>query len=264
MSQYNPLPSCKPLGRHVHRAAVAVYVAICGTVIIGFAALAIDIGMLYATQAEMQRCADAVAMAATWELLGEERLLGGASLDELELLARETAAYVGSRNPVQRDAPIVDEFEDVDVGYLSDLTYGSSLVFTDAAPANAMRVRVRRDSERGGSIALYFAGFLGANSKDLLVKAVAGFEDGIVGYEVTDETGNADLLPFALHVNYWDGLLAGTIFTGDDYSYDPETGAVNGKLPLIDCPKDEGTKVYRSECDECQSRDGCPAWPVEE
>lgn len=227
MSHYNIIRSRKPVGRHVHRAAVAVYVAICGAVIIGFAALAIDIGMLYATQAEMQRCADATAMAATWELLGEERLLGGASLDELELLARETAAYVGGLNPVHRDPPVVDGFEDVDVGYLSDLTYGGSLVFSDAAPANAMRIRVRRDSERGGSIALYFARFFGADSKDLLVEAVAGFQDGIVGYEVTDETGNAQLLPFALHVNYWDGLLAGTYFTGDDYSYDPETGTVS-------------------------------------
>ena len=227
MSHYNLLPSSKPVGRAVRRAAVAVYVAICSAVIIGFAALAVDIGMLYATQAEMQRCADATAMAATWELLGEERLLGGASLDELELSARETAAYVGSQNPVHRDAPVVDESEDVDVGYLSDLSYGGSLVFTDAAPANAMRIRVCRDSKRGGSIALYFAGFLGTDSKDMLAEAVAGFEDGIVGYEVTDETGNADLLPFALHVDYWDGLLAGTIHTGDVYSYDADTGAVS-------------------------------------
>ena len=218
--------SRRPRG-NTRRGAVAVYVAVCAAFVIGFAALAIDIGMLYNTQAEMQRTADSAAMAAAWELLGEERLLGDGYEGYLCELARDSAVLVAAYNPVLRSEPMVHGDEDVDIGYLSDLTFVDSPVFVDAIPPNAIRVRVRRDSERGGSIALYFARFLGADSRDLMVEAVAGFADGIVGYEVTESSGNAQLLPFALHVDYCSGLLDGTAAIGDDYSYDPGTGTVS-------------------------------------
>ncbi len=218
--------SIHPRG-NARRAAIAVYVAICVTFVIGFAALAIDIGMLYTTQAEMQRAADSAAMAAAWELLGEERLLGEGYEGYLCELARDSAVSAAARNPVLRSEPMVHWDEDVDIGYLNDLTYVDDPVFTDGIPPNAIRIRIRRDSERGGSISLYFARFLGADSKDLMIEAVAGFADGIVGYEVTDLSGNAQLLPFALHTDSWSGLLDGSVSVGDNYSYDPDTGTVS-------------------------------------
>ena len=212
--------------RNQRRGVVAVYVAVCGVVIIGFAALAVDIGMLYATQAEMQRCADAAAMAATWELLGEDRLLGGEVADALEIEAREMAVYAAGENIVHQDAPIVNQNEDVDVGYVSDLSYNSNVVFSSAEASNAVRVRVQRDNAHGGSISLYFARLFGADNKDLQADAVAAFEDGVFGYKITNTSGNAELLPFTLHIDTWNGLLAGTTTTGDNYTYDPDTGAV--------------------------------------
>ncbi len=219
--------TCKKPGGKLRRGNVIVYVAICGAVIIGFAALAIDIGMLYASQAEIQRSADSAAIASAWELLDEDRLQGGAYEEYVIAAAREVAASTAARNEVQNVDPVVYPEDDVDIGYLSDLAYGSSLVFTDAAPSNAARVRVHRDSTHGGSISLYFARLFGADSKDLCAVAVAGFEDGIVGYEVTDSSGNAQLLPFALHVDSWADLLAGAVGTHDNYSYDTDSGTVS-------------------------------------
>jgi hypothetical protein len=193
---------------------------------IGFAALAIDIGMLYATHAEMQRAADSAALAAAWELLDENRLLGDSYEGYLISLAREGAVYTAARNPVLRSGPVVHPTEDVEVGYLSDLTYGSSLIFTGDAPANAVGVRVRRDAERGGSISLFFARFLGADTRDLAAEAAAAFADNVVGFEVTESTGNCGLLPFTVQEENWNGLLAGTFTTGDNYSCDPNTGEV--------------------------------------
>lgn len=212
--------------RSGRRGAVAVYVAVCGVVIIGMAALAVDVGMLYAAQAEMQRCADAAALASTNALLSEDRVFGGAYLDALEADARYAGTYVAGANIVHNAAPIIRE-GDIEIGYLSSLDFGSAMTLSSVAPANATRVSVRRDSSRGGSIALFFARIFGAASRDLDAMATAAFEDGIVGYRVTDRTGNADLLPFTLQVEYWNGLLAGTHTSGDHYSYDPETGVVS-------------------------------------
>ena len=46
MSQQHANFTHQRQGGRIRRGAVVVYVAICGTVIIGFAALAVDIGML--------------------------------------------------------------------------------------------------------------------------------------------------------------------------------------------------------------------------
>jgi hypothetical protein len=213
--------------RYQRRGGVAVYVLVSAPLVIGFGALAVDIGMLYSAQAEIQRTADAAALASAAGLLGDDRILGGSDLDQLIDDARELAAYTAGANPLIHLAPIVDPLQDVDVGYVPDLDFGSSdMVIGGPELPNAIAVRVWRDSGHGGSIALFFARFLGADEKDLGARATAGFQDGIVGYEVTETSGNADVLPFSLHVNSWSQLQAGTLTTGDEYGYDEESGTV--------------------------------------
>lgn len=228
MAQLNACPAyhhCNPQGR---RAAVLLYVTISLAAVLGFAALAVDVGMLYATRAEIQRTADAAALSAAWELLDEERLKGGPYLEHVLEAARDTAVSTAATNTVLRAEPIVDRLEDVELGYLAD-PYDRESEMTSDSPelTNAAALQVRRDSERGGSIALYFARFLGTGSRNMGAQATAAFADGTVGFEVTESSGNAQLLPFALHVDPWSGLLAGTETTGDDYSYDQETGTVS-------------------------------------
>ena len=212
--------------RRQRRGAVAVYVAVCGVVIIGFAALAVDIGMLYSAQAEMQRCADAAALASTNALLSEDRIFGDLYMQALEQDARQAGSFVAGANVVLGDSPVLNQ-DEIQVGYLSDLSYGAPKTLTSSAPANASAITVQRNATHGGSIALYFARIFGADSKDLSAHAMAAFQDGIVGYKVTEHTGNAELLPFTLQVDYWNGLLAGTHTCGDHYSYDPDTGVVS-------------------------------------
>jgi hypothetical protein len=206
--------------------AVAVYVAISITVVIGMAALAVDIGMLYSAQAEIQRTADAVALASAAELLGEEHLKGPAYLDILKDNARYTAVDAAIANEVLRSPSVMNSLEDMEFGYLSDLTSGESMVIDDPHAPNAVAVCVRRDGERGGSIALYFARFLGKEDQHLSAQATAAFADAIMGFEVTPTSGNAQLLPFTLLDTTWEGLLAGLITTGDNYAYNPDTGNV--------------------------------------
>lgn len=235
MSRRRLNPTCRHQHRKQRRAVITVYVVVFIVAMFGFAALAVDIGMLYATQAEMQRTADAAALAAAWDLLDEDRLKGGAYLNHVLEDAQYGAASVAEQNPILHTPAIVDPFEDVLLGYLDDPSdREAELTFVSPGLSNAAAVCVRRDAERGGSIALYFARSLGYESRDLRAEATAAFADGTVGYEVTETSGNADLLPFALHTDSWSDLLSDLVATGDDYSYDPDTGAVSSGSDGID------------------------------
>jgi hypothetical protein len=54
--------------------------------------------------------------------------------------------------------------------------------------------------------------------------ATAAFVDNIVGFRVTDKTGNAMLLPFAVDREAWRDLLNGN--GADEWSYDSDSGGV--------------------------------------
>ena len=81
---------------HRRRGAVAVQVAVSMTAIMGFAALTIDVGVIYNAKTDLQRTADAAALAASSKL---------ASFDEGDpmALAREEAHRIVQANKVLQE-----------------------------------------------------------------------------------------------------------------------------------------------------------------
>lgn len=196
------------------------------TVVFGIAAMAVDLGTLYSAQAEMQRAADAAALTGAWELMSEERLFGGAAMDDIFLDAASQAAAMAATNIVYGLAPVLDTNEDVDVGHWSFSGGDGSLHYGDPSRFNAVAVVLQRNADRGGSIALSFARLMGIDSSDLTARATAAALDGVVGFEIGSNGQNVQLLPYALHVDVWNNYISGYYSHGDDYSYDPDTGAV--------------------------------------
>ncbi|MBI4580796.1 MAG: hypothetical protein HY718_13900 [Planctomycetes bacterium] len=217
------------------RAAAAAMVAISGTVLIGVAALAIDMGMLYNTRTEAQRSADAGALAGAWRLVGEERLLGSTGATTVASAARTTASSTANANKVFNSNPTVDTNTgnasdgDILLGRLDHPGNLTEQIQTSVDPTryNTVSVLVRRDSTRNGAIPLVFAHVFGLSSKDISARGVASVEDKIVGYKVTGRSGNAELMPFAVNLNAWNALLAGTQTSGDNYRYDPASKTVS-------------------------------------
>ena len=222
--------------RFGRRAIGTVMTAVSSTVLIGFVALAVDMGMLYNVRVELQRSADAGALAGGWNLLGDERLQGSAGLTTVFNETRTNAVNLAERNQVFGSNPDVDPNAanapsgDVVLGYLSNPDDLSESLCTDVGPSsfNAVSVLVRRDSVRNGPIPLLFAQLIGFGSRPVTARGVAAIKDGaVVGYKVTPQSGNADLLPLALHINSWNGLIAGTTTNGDNFAYNPDTGVVS-------------------------------------
>jgi Flp pilus assembly protein TadG len=198
---------------------------VCVSAMFGFVALGVDIGRLYTTKAELQRAADAAALAAAWELLNEDRM--NFELQEGVFAAtRQEAADTAAANHVHNAAPVVDLYEDVIIGRLNDFpNLDEPMSFDDPTIWNAVAVTVQRTAVRNGSIALPFGRLLGILSTELTADATAAFDDGIVGFEVSESTGNAELLPFTLKTESWADVMSSP---RDEYSYDPETGEVSG------------------------------------
>lgn len=210
------------------RGMVAVYVLIGLTVMLGFAALAVDVSMLYSAKAELQREADASALSAAWNMLNANRVKGGSSLTTIYANSRAAAVTLGQKNSTLNVAGAIDPNNDITLGHVN---YGgnASDVFNNSASStwNAAYVATKRDATHSGSISLFFAKALGVSSKDLAADATAAFWDSISGFKVTASSGNAMLLPFALNVNIWNTLVAGGYNSTDNYSYNASNGTVS-------------------------------------
>lgn len=217
-----------PARPQTRRAAVVVYVLIGITATLGFAALAVDVGMLYSARSELQRTADASALSASWSLLDARRVKGGSIFTTINNQAKADAVALSQKNTTLDTAGTVSSASDVTLGHVSYHGVASE-VFNNAASSayNASYVIAKRDNSHGGSISLFFARALGVSSSDLNASATAAFWDSIQGFKVSDNSGNASLLPFALHINTWNALIAGTYSTGDAYNYDTTSGTVS-------------------------------------
>ena len=202
-------------------------------VLMQMAALTIDVGMMYRARNEAQASADSAAMAAAWRLMDQDRLKGSSFVTSVMDASRLSAADFAARNRIINEPPLLDSNGgnasegDIVLGKLNKPDdAGESLSFANAAGFNAVQVFLHRDEQRNGPIDLFFAWVAGHRTADVSASATAAFFDGVIGWRVTDQTGNAGLLPFALRKSAWDSLLAGTLTTGDNNSFDPSTGAV--------------------------------------
>lgn len=217
----------------LRRAAVAPFTAICGVVVLGMAALAIDASMLWVTRAELQRTADAAALAGARALIDDQRIAdGGASEPVFTGTRASVASYVADNPALQRTLTIDlnsgnGSGGDIVLGYLSNPDDRSqSMDLTQPAEFNAVGVQARMDAERNGSITLFFARLFGNSNTDGRATATAAFRDDVTGFRADDRTGNAELLPIALRQQYWDLFRAGGVPSGDNYTYNSDTGAI--------------------------------------
>ena len=150
------------------RGVVAIQVAVMLAVLMGFAALTIDIGAMYNAKAELQRTADAAALAAA-TMLGEY-----AEGDPIEL-ARGAAVESAYGNLVAGEPLQLNPSTDVEFGRANYDPDSNSYTFTptEVVP-DAVRVVARRTgNSASGPVQLFFAPLLGQNTAEISAEAIA-------------------------------------------------------------------------------------------
>ncbi len=146
------------------RAAVVVWVGISMVPIVGFTALAIDMGYVYQTKSQLQRTTDAAAMAAASQL---------ADADASGDAVYEAALTYARQNPIGQLTPTLAQ-SDVVLGHAALDADGRATFEEGQTPYDAVRVSVRmtRDSPNG-AVPLFFGRALGVADTELSASAVA-------------------------------------------------------------------------------------------
>jgi Flp pilus assembly protein TadG len=154
------------------KGVTALLTAILIVMLLGFAALAIDIGHGMVTKNELQNIADAAALAATRQLgtiyqgmtYEEQLAYVVGSGDETQI--KNAAINVASQNRAGGMNNIVIRAEDILIGTWSPWAE------TNSQP-NAVRVTARRDSLENGQITTFFARIFGITGRDVSAMATA-------------------------------------------------------------------------------------------
>ena len=175
-----------------------VLVALTMTVLIGFAALAVDIGYTLTTKNELQNVADAAALAAARQL---GVIYQGMSYDEQQdyVCDPQTIVDVATDVAAKNQAGgmnITIEADDVTIGDWDANTL--SLFETNDQP-DAVRVLARRDGTANGPITTFFARIFGIDTVDVSAKATAALTG-----QGTTEPGELEV-PLGISGYYFDG-----------------------------------------------------------
>lgn len=190
-------------------------------------ALAVDVGHLAVARAELQRSADAAALASAAVLQDRGALNQQPDPVLMASRARDVAVHYAHSNPC-RGVPLILPRNDGNSPE-GDLVLGEY----DAASGdfnphgtdyNAAHIILRRDETLNGPIPLIFGGLLGLPSVSVRARAGAFMENKITGFHIPPESlETSKLLPFSLQIDVWDDRIE----DGEDsYSYDPETQTV--------------------------------------
>lgn len=201
------------------RGSIVVLAAFLMVGMMGLLAFAIDLGVLYVAREELQRCADASATAAAWELIDEDVLTGTGPNPLASNNARIRAEEYAALNKVLLGQPALAD-QDVEVGYLASFTDPNATVDTASPfPPNAVRVVVRRTLEQNGEVGLFFAKLLGKSSASVQAEATAALLTNFKGFQEPADGGNLDILPFAIDQQTWSNMVDNKIGS-DNWKWD--------------------------------------------
>ncbi|MCH8912197.1 MAG: hypothetical protein IIA33_01390 [Planctomycetes bacterium] len=206
------------------RGTVVVFTAVSFTVLIGFAALAIDVGYAYSVQAQLQRNADAAALAGAIVLTSDKMLTP--SYDPTSDVISEVDSYA-ALNISGGVAPVIAG-SDIIVGFINDLRDPTETINPSATPFNAVQVMVRLEDNNNGELPLFFASIFGFSSVPLRAVAMAGVEDGFSAYR-PPSSGTSPLLPFSISIDKFNDQI--TEGNGPDQWSWNETTRVPNQAP---------------------------------
>ncbi len=199
--------------REGRRGAVVALVAVSSTVMAGFAALTIDVGTIYIARTELQRVADASALAGASAYFSDTGLQQ--STFGLITAVTQRSSAVAHASPVC-GGWLVLASSDVTLGQ-HDYTHPTAPMAA-STPWNAVQVMARRTSTSPNrAMPLIFGRIWNHTEANLAAVARAAADDRMAGYVLENNTSGTGLMPFAIPRDaYYQMLQSGT----DAYSYD--------------------------------------------
>ena len=227
MNAFNQI-SLRPGRRTKRRAVIMVMNGLFATSACILCGLVVDVGNICVSKAELQRSADASALAAAAVLQDRYDLNGQPTPALVAYNARNMACEYVQSNPCRGVAMTLPRNDgNSENGDLVLGRYNAKTGEFDASSSkyNSAYVFTRRDNVQNGQIPLYFGGLIGMPSINGNAEAAAYVETDIRGFGIeTGAKATCGLLPFSLDVNVWQKRIALGI---DDFTHDPVNQTVS-------------------------------------
>lgn len=203
--------------------AIAVLSALLLVPLLGISALAIDYAYVLNVRTDLQRAADAAALAGVRELVPNSD--GAQNLDSVRATIRTYAAanLTNVSNFTVPDADIV-------LGRFDPTTIYSSVTIFNTGVFDTVQVTLRRDNQANNPVSLFFARILGINSSNVSATATAVLQ------KANRLEPGADVLPFSIPKNVWDGQSPGGVWSiyGDGKIEDSRGISIPGNWGTVD------------------------------
>lgn len=212
--------------RRSRRGNVIVLSAVLMVAMMAMIAFAVDLGYLFNARTEMQRAADASAIAACWELIDEDVVTGSSNPTVISAEACNKARQFVALNKITQASASLSN-DDISVGYIADPGDPSSPFLTTGytgAP-NAVKLRIRRTAQQNGAVPLFFGPVLGVSFAAMESEATAAYLPGVSGFKAPSDGSPLGILPYALDEGTWNAMLAGG--GSDSYCFTEGSGTVN-------------------------------------
>ncbi|MCH5377139.1 MAG: pilus assembly protein TadG-related protein [Planctomycetes bacterium] len=193
----------------------------------GLCALTIDLGYLYLGRTELQRTADATALAAAAVLMDQHDLNGTPCPSSVAYAARSTGELYSRLNPCLSEPVVlgVNSGNAADGDFVLGHYNSTTGVFDPSSTRyNSVYSRVRRDTTLNGPLPLFFANIWGRSSANVSCDAAAYIETDVRGFQVeTEDNHPCKLLPFSLQIDLWQARVSQCI---DDYTHNTTSQTV--------------------------------------
>lgn len=211
-------------------------------------ALVLDLSRISIARDELQRSADATALAACWQLFDDK--INTRTFEETIRNVERTSSELAAANRIANQSPMLSgTLGDLQLGKFS-LSSNSFSLTKQSAELNAVRVNLRRQSEINGEVPLFFSSLLGREGQPLQSTATAAMVSNITGFRLpSSDHANLQILPIALDLETWQNVIAGKT---DDNFRSSGVSVSNGSDGLHECnlyPQGTGSPGNRGTVD---------------
>lgn len=203
--------------------AIAATTALLLIPLAGMLAFAVDYGYVLRERSELQRMADAAALAAVQELVPK------ADLSQDKAATRAKVREYVLRNLTDFEGFTVLD-QDIEIGRFDPATVFTNLTILSDGVADTVRVTLRRDSNTNPGVPMFFARVLGMQTSDVVVTATAVLQ------KARYLPPGSGVLPFSVPQSQWDNLAEGHVWSiyGDGHLEDASGNRVPGNWGTVD------------------------------
>ena len=194
---------------------ILVFMAFFLIVLMGFMALAVDIGVIATTQAQLKTVADSAALAGARQLASDRRISTTITNLSPEINAAITQAIAaGNANKVM-GSPATLTSSSINIGYLPTVNPNPSTPLNSTNPLNFNSVQVTASA----TVPALFSAMFRSNGSVISATSTATIElDQINGFN-TSNNGSPSILPIVMDQVAYNNMMNNT--GGDSYSFDP-------------------------------------------